>query len=228
MRLTDALDPEKGASDTILVNAIALSGGSNYGLATASGVEQYWREQYVRKLGSSAKNKPIAFVVPAAIIYDMELGDWTVVPSAESGYKACLAAGSGAVAEGIYGVGSGATVGKIFSMKQAMKGGVGTSSITMGDTGVCLIEGTRRAVRASLGKRQDRTCRRSDLLERSLPDFRSNAPPRRTFRQARQRCSENDPVRSTFLGPVFGSWSTSQGGKPRPSRHAGNRRLPGT
>jgi L-aminopeptidase/D-esterase-like protein len=135
-RLTDALDPVKGASDTILVNAIALSGGSNYGLATASGVEQYLRERYVQKFGSSAKDKPIAFAVPAAIIYDIELGDWTIVPTAESGYKACLAATSGPVAEGNYGVGNGATVGKIFSMKQAMKGGVGTSSIRVGDTGV--------------------------------------------------------------------------------------------
>jgi L-aminopeptidase/D-esterase-like protein len=135
-RLTDALDPVKGASDTILVDAIALSGGSNYGLATASGVEQYLRERYVQKLGSSAKDKPIAFAVPAAIIYDIELGDWTVVPTAESGYKACLAARSGPLAEGNHGVGNGATVGKIFSMKQAMKGGVGTSSIKVGKTGV--------------------------------------------------------------------------------------------
>lgn len=135
-RLTDALDPVKGASDTILVDAIALSGGSNYGLATASGVEQYLREQYVKKLGSFAKDKPIAFAVPAAIIYDIELGDWTLVPTAESGYKACLAATSGPVPEGNYGVGNGATVGKIFSMKQAMKGGVGTSSIKVGNTGV--------------------------------------------------------------------------------------------
>jgi L-aminopeptidase/D-esterase-like protein len=135
-RLTDALDPVKGASDTILVNAIALSGGSNFGLATASGVEQYLREQYIQKLGSSAKDKPIAFAVPAAIIYDIELGDWTIVPTAESGYKACLAAKSGPVAEGNYGVGNGATIGKIFNMKQAMKGGVGTSSIKVGDTGV--------------------------------------------------------------------------------------------
>jgi L-aminopeptidase/D-esterase-like protein len=94
-RLTDALDPVKGASDTILVNAIALSGGSNYGLATATGVEQYLRERYIQKLGPSAKDKPIAFAVPAAIIYDIELGDWTMVPTAESGYKACLAAASG-------------------------------------------------------------------------------------------------------------------------------------
>jgi len=145
-RLTDALDPVKGASDTILVDAIALSGGSNFGLATASGVEQYLREQYVQKLGASAKEKPIAFAVPAAIIYDIELGDWTIVPTAESGYKACLAAKSGPVEEGNVGVGTGATVGKMFGMKHSMKAGVGTSSIKVGDTGV--VVGAIAAVNA--------------------------------------------------------------------------------
>jgi len=145
-RLTDALDPVKGASDTILIDAIVLSGGSNYGLGTASGVEQYLREQYVRKLGASAKDKPMVFAVPAAIIYDVELGDWTIVPTAESGYKACQAAAGGPIAEGNYGVGNGATVGKIFGMKQAMKGGVGTSSIKVGNTGV--VVGAIAAVNA--------------------------------------------------------------------------------
>jgi len=145
-RLTDALDPVKGASDTILVDAIALSGGSNFGLATASGVEQYLREQYVSKLGALAQEKPIAFAVPAAIIYDIELGDWTIVPTAESGYKACLAAKSGPVEEGNVGVGTGATIGKMFGMKHSMKAGVGTSSIKVGDTGV--VVGAIAAVNA--------------------------------------------------------------------------------
>lgn len=145
-RLTDALDPVKGASDTILVDAIVLSGGSNFGLATASGVEQYLREQYIKKLGDSAKEKPIAFAVPAAIIYDIELGDWTIVPTVESGYKACLAAKAGAVEEGNVGVGTGATIGKMFGMKQSMKAGVGTSSIKVGETGV--VVGAIAAVNA--------------------------------------------------------------------------------
>jgi L-aminopeptidase/D-esterase-like protein len=147
-RLTDALDPVKGASNTILVNAIALSGGSNYGLATATGVEQFLRERYVRKLGADAKNKPIAFAVPAAIIYDLhpELGDWTIAPTAESGYQACLAAAGGPVQEGNHGVGAGVTVGKMFGIKQAMKSGVGTSSIKIGGTGI--VVGAIAAVNA--------------------------------------------------------------------------------
>lgn len=147
-RLTDALDPVKGASNTIFVNAIALSGGSNYGLATATGVEQFLRERYVKKLGADAKNEPIAFAVPAAIIYDLhpELGDWTIAPTADSGYQACLAAAGGPVQEGNHGVGAGVTVGKMFGMKQAMKSGIGTSSIRVGDTGV--VVGAIAAVNA--------------------------------------------------------------------------------
>lgn len=135
-RLTDALDPVKGASNTIRVDAIALSGGSSYGLATATGVEQFVREQYIRKMGSRAKDRPWVPAVPAAIIYDIELGDWTITPGAEAGYKACEAAASGAVAEGNEGAGTGATIGKMFGMTQAMKSGLGTSSIRVGDTGV--------------------------------------------------------------------------------------------
>jgi len=145
-RLTDALDPVKGASDTILVQAIALSGGSNFGLATASGVEQYLREKYIARLGAAAKSKPMAFAVPAAIIYDIELGDWTIVPNAESGYQACLAAKAGPVPEGNVGVGNGATVGKMFGMKQSMKSGLGTSSIKVGDSGA--VVGAIAAVNA--------------------------------------------------------------------------------
>ncbi len=145
-RLTDALDPVKGASNTILVNAIVLSGGSNYGLATATGVERYLREQYFQKLGSKAKDQPIAFAVPAAIIYDIELGDWTITPTAENAYDACKMAANGPVAEGNTGAGTGATIGKIFGMKQAMKSGLGTSSIKVGDSGV--VVGAIAAVNA--------------------------------------------------------------------------------
>jgi L-aminopeptidase/D-esterase-like protein len=142
-RLTDALDPVKGASNTILINAIVLSGGSNYGLATATGVERYLREQYFQKLGSQAKDKPMVFAVPAAITYDVELGDWTITPTAENAYEACKLAAAGPVAEGNQGAGTGATIGKIFGMKQAMKSGLGTSSIKVGDTGV-VVERLRR------------------------------------------------------------------------------------
>ena len=143
-RLTDALDPVKGAGNTIKVDAVVLSGGSNYGLAAATGVEQYLREQYLKLNGPSAP--PRAFAVPAAIIYDIQLGDWTITPTAESGYRACQAAAAGRVAEGNVGAGAGATVGKMFGRRSAMKAGLGTASISVGDTG--LVVGALAVVNA--------------------------------------------------------------------------------
>jgi L-aminopeptidase/D-esterase-like protein len=75
-------------------------------------------------------------IVPGAILYDLEIGDSKIRPTAESGYKACQAATAQRVAEGNVGAGAGATIGKMFGMKQAMKSGLGSSSIRVGKTGI--------------------------------------------------------------------------------------------
>jgi L-aminopeptidase/D-esterase-like protein len=62
--------------------------------------------------------------VPAAVIFDFGIGDFRVRPDREMGYRACLNA-SRKVPEGSVGVGTGATVGKLFGIERAMKGGVG-------------------------------------------------------------------------------------------------------
>jgi L-aminopeptidase/D-esterase-like protein len=66
--------------------------------------------------------------VPTAVIFDFGIGDFRVRPDREMGYQACLNA-SKKVTEGSVGVGTGATVGKLFGIERAMKGGLGTSSI---------------------------------------------------------------------------------------------------
>jgi L-aminopeptidase/D-esterase-like protein len=48
------------------------------------------------------------------------------------GEKAVEAATDAAVAEGNVGAGTGATIGKLFGMRQAMKSGVGSASLTLG------------------------------------------------------------------------------------------------
>jgi L-aminopeptidase/D-esterase-like protein len=68
-------------------------------------------------------------IVPAAILFDLTVGDARIRPDAEAGYKACKAASSSPIAEGNVGAGAGATVGKLFGMARAMKGGIGTASI---------------------------------------------------------------------------------------------------
>lgn len=111
------------------VHGIVLSGGSAYGLDTASGVMQYLEE---RNIGFPV-GKGVVPIVPAAILYDLGIGDFKIRPGRESGYKSCQAASAGPVSEGNYGAGAGATVGKMFGSKSAMKSGIGTASIQVED-----------------------------------------------------------------------------------------------
>jgi L-aminopeptidase/D-esterase-like protein len=72
-------------------------------------------------------------IVPAAILFDLGIGDVAVRPDAAMGYAACQAADDGLVAEGNVGAGTGATVGNIMGLKQAMKAGLGTASVDLGE-----------------------------------------------------------------------------------------------
>jgi L-aminopeptidase/D-esterase-like protein len=120
-RETDLLDPTNAVQQ---VQAILLSGGSAYGLEAATGVMRYLEE---RKLGFNLRGGVVP-IVPAAILMDFGVGDYTIRPDAEAGYQAALAATLGPVQEGNVGAGAGATVGKMFGSAFAMKGGLGTAS----------------------------------------------------------------------------------------------------
>jgi L-aminopeptidase/D-esterase-like protein len=106
------------------VQAIVLSGGSAFGLDAATGVMKYLEE---RGFGyeTSAGKVPI---VPAAIIFDLNIGDSRTRPGAKEGYQACLASSHGKVAEGCVGAGTGATVAKTLGLERAVKSGLGTAS----------------------------------------------------------------------------------------------------
>lgn len=129
-RETDLLNPINMVQK---VNAIVLSGGSAYGLDTATGVMRYLEE---KGAGFKIGNLGVVPIVPAAILMDLGVGNFKIRPDAESGYKACQAAGTGPVAEGCVGAGAGATIGKMFGPKFMMKSGLGTSSVKLGDTGI--------------------------------------------------------------------------------------------
>jgi L-aminopeptidase/D-esterase-like protein len=129
-RETDLLSPINHVDK---VNAIVLSGGSAYGLDSASGVMRYLEEQ---KAGYRIGPLGVVPIVPAAILMDLGVGNFKIRPNAESGYKACLAANTGPVAEGCVGAGAGATIGKMFGGKFSMKSGLGTASAKLGDTGI--------------------------------------------------------------------------------------------
>ncbi|MDH3731943.1 MAG: P1 family peptidase [Gemmatimonadota bacterium] len=110
-----------------IVHAISLSGGSAFGLDVATGVMRYLDERGIG-VRVGANSVPI---VPAAILFDLGVGDGSVRPDAGCGYAAAAAATSAPPAEGSVGAGAGATVGKLRGMSRAMKGGVGSASIEL-------------------------------------------------------------------------------------------------
>jgi L-aminopeptidase/D-esterase-like protein len=124
-RETDLLDPINHVEEA---HAIMLSGGSAFGLDAAGGAMRYLEE---RGIGYATPFARVP-IVPAAILFDLRLGDPRIRPDAESGYQACLAARDGDVAEGSVGAGTGATIGKL-QPGLPMKGGIGTASLNMGD-----------------------------------------------------------------------------------------------
>ncbi len=117
------------------VHAVLLTGGSAFGLDAAGGVVQ-WLEARGIGLPVGPVRVPI---VPAAVLFDLYLGDASVRPDAAAGWRACEAAKGGPVEQGSVGAGSGATVGKLFGFGRAMKGGIGTASVRVGDVTVGAI-----------------------------------------------------------------------------------------
>ncbi len=124
-RETDLLNPINLVDK---VHAVMLAGGSAFGLDAASGVMRYLDE---RKIGFNTGVAKVP-IVPAAILFDLNVGRADVRPDLEMGYRACLAASSKVVAEGNVGAGAGASVGKLMGAKQAMKCGLGSASISIG------------------------------------------------------------------------------------------------
>src|SRR5574342_1128908 len=124
-RETDLLDPINLVQK---VHAVVLAGGSAFGLAAATGVMRYLEE---KKIGFNTGIAKVP-IVPAAILFDLNLGQADIRPDSAMGYRAAAAASSDAPAEGNVGVGLGASVGKMFGLGLAMKAGVGTASMNIG------------------------------------------------------------------------------------------------
>lgn len=123
-RETDVMYPMRLVQQ---VHAVVLSGGSAFGLDSATGAVQYLEE---RGVGFDVRVARVP-IVPAAILFDLGIGQ-PGRPDAAMGYQACLNATSGPVVEGNVGAGTGATVGKILGPGQAMKSGLGSASMEIG------------------------------------------------------------------------------------------------
>ena len=122
-------------------HAVALCGGSAFGLEAVSGVMKYLEE---KGIGFDAQVAKVP-IVPAAVLFDLAIGKPNVRPDAAMGYTACQRASADEASNGNVGAGTGATVGKVFGSNQAMKSGLGTASV---DLGGGLIVGALFAVNA--------------------------------------------------------------------------------
>jgi L-aminopeptidase/D-esterase-like protein len=131
-RETDALRPMSMVGKA---HAVLLSGGSAFGLDSASGVMRYLEERGYG-VDTGVAKVPI---VPAAILFDLRLGSAEVRPGINEGYKACLDASNGPVSEGCVGAGTGATLGKILGPERMTKSGLGTASQRVGDATIGAI-----------------------------------------------------------------------------------------
>ena len=132
------------------VHAVLLAGGSAFGLAAADGVMRYLEERGVG-FDTGVSRVPI---VPAAILFDLDVGDPQARPTAAMGYAACQAATGKPVAEGNVGAGTGAAAGRILGAGRAMKSGLGTAAVSLGGG---LVVGAIVAVNPSLGDVVDAT-----------------------------------------------------------------------
>jgi len=123
-RETDLLHPSNMVNT---VHAVLLAGGSAWGLDAAAGVMRWLEEQGI--------GLPVRYglvpIVPAAVLFDLPVGDARIRPDAQSGYAACAAASTRRPAQGNAGAGAGALVGKLFGIERAMKGGIGSASVTL-------------------------------------------------------------------------------------------------
>jgi L-aminopeptidase/D-esterase-like protein len=117
---TRQVDPLHPLANAPAAHAVLMTGGSAYGLGAADGVMR-WLEERGRGFPTPFGPVPL---VPAAVIYDLAIGDPLRRPRSEDAYAACEAA-TAEPALGSIGAGTGASVGKLFGRPSSVKSGVG-------------------------------------------------------------------------------------------------------
>ena len=120
------LDPARKIN---AIHALLLTGGSAFGLNAATGVVQYLEEKNI----GYETHFGVVPIVPAAVIYDLNIGNGNIRPTAENAYEACQKAANNFDLQGSVGAGTGATVGKWSGIPNGMKGGLGISLLSYED-----------------------------------------------------------------------------------------------
>lgn len=118
------------------IHAVMLSGGSAFGLEAGDGAMQFLEEKGVGFDTGFAKVP----IVCGASLFDLELVQGKVRPDKAMGYEACKNAYSDAeFLSGNHGAGTGAAVGKLGTLEQMMKTGLGVYAVQAGDVQVAAI-----------------------------------------------------------------------------------------
>ena len=125
-RETDIFKAEKMIDK---IHGLVLAGGSAFGLDASSGVMKYLEEEGIG-FDVGVTKVPI---VASAVIFDLAIGDHRVRPDFNMGYEAAKKASVSEFRQGCIGCGMGATVGKILGPKNAMKSGLGSATVQLGD-----------------------------------------------------------------------------------------------
>jgi L-aminopeptidase/D-esterase-like protein len=135
------------------INAICLAGGSAFGLTAADGVMRRLAE---RGIGFATGVRPVP-IVPAAILFDLGVGDPEAYPDADAGYAATRAAeANDGPLEGRVGAGTGATVAKLAGPRSGQPGGVGSAARRLPDgstVGALIVNNALGEVYARDGRR---------------------------------------------------------------------------
>ena len=111
------------------IHAVVLAGGSAFGLDAAGGVMRYLEE---RDIGYDVGVTKVPLVCQSDI-FDLTVGDCMVRPDADMAYKACLNSEKSNYMDGNHGAGTGTSIGKYLGMQHAMKSGVGSYAVQIGD-----------------------------------------------------------------------------------------------
>ncbi|MEJ2070819.1 MAG: P1 family peptidase [Syntrophobacterales bacterium] len=189
---TRQLDALHGFHIVEEVHGVLLSGGSAFGLDAAGGVMEFLEERG-RGFDVTVTRVPI---VPTAVIYDLSVGNHRVRPDKAMGYAACQAARPEFQGNGSFGAGTGASVGKLLGIRQATKGGLGSSCLE-GPQGLLVAA---LAVVNAFGDVVDPETGEIVAGARTAPDSREFADAAGLIRQGLVRQTFGEP--NTTIGVV--------------------------
>ena len=111
------------------IHAVLLGGGSAFGLDAAGGVMQFLEEKGIG-LDVGIAKVPL---VCQSDIFDLTVADPYTRPDKAMGYEACVGAWQNNYQDGCFGVGTGATIGKLNGMEHCMKSGIGSYAVQIGE-----------------------------------------------------------------------------------------------